>query len=412
MRKVAAVSGPRSELSQSHFVLVQFGDYRDAFKRFEQGGRENYYAQRYSVDYIGSLVQRFARVSTLCLTIDHAPETLSNGISASGITLYPDGGRPRMGELLRALDSLKPDYLLLQSPLTPVLNWVRNRGIQALPIFFDSFHSSGLKARLNYWQLARALRAADFRWVANHSLAASLDLVRIGTPADRVLPIDWPVLDTPRNRAAKHAPTGPAFRSIFVGRVSVTKGAKDAIDATQALNEKHPDREYHLSLIGHDDGGELERYSRTLSHAARIHFLGLVSHDRIVALMNDHDAVLVPSHHEYPEGLPMTIYEAFCSRSPLIASDHPMFSLRLRSRDNCLQFPAKSVKDLAARIRELSSDAAIYRTLSESCVEAADRHFCPLKYHDVIDRWLSGQPEDDAYLAKFSLAASPATAIG
>ena len=37
-------------------TIVQYaGDYREAFERFERGGRATYQAQRYSVGFVGSL---------------------------------------------------------------------------------------------------------------------------------------------------------------------------------------------------------------------------------------------------------------------------------------------------------------------------------------------------------------------
>ena len=56
--------------------------------------------------------------------------------------------------------------------------------------------------------------------------------------------------------------------------------------------------------------------------------------------MHAHDAVVVPSQHAYPEGLPMTIYDAYCSRSPLIASDHPMFRSKVIDDETAVVFGA------------------------------------------------------------------------
>lgn len=42
-------SGPR------RIVFVQFGDYAEAVQRFAAGGKENYYAQKYTVDYMAGL---------------------------------------------------------------------------------------------------------------------------------------------------------------------------------------------------------------------------------------------------------------------------------------------------------------------------------------------------------------------
>ena len=120
--------------------------------------------------------------------------------------------------------------------------------------------------------------------------------------------------------------------------------------------------------------------------------------------MNRHDVVVVPSRHEYPEGLPMTLYEAFCSRTPIIASDHPMFRVKLRDGENALIFKAGDVGALAGRIRLLAGDPALYARLSRNAEAAAEQFFCPLKYDELISRWLSNTEEDRSVLSGFSLS--------
>ena len=36
-------------------TIVQYGDYAEATARFQAGGEENYYAQRYTVDFVAGL---------------------------------------------------------------------------------------------------------------------------------------------------------------------------------------------------------------------------------------------------------------------------------------------------------------------------------------------------------------------
>src|SRR2546430_10038779 len=82
----------------------------------------------------------------------------------------------------------------------------------------------------------------------------------------------------------------------------------------------------------------------------RVVFRGKISHDEVLSEMRAHDAVLVPSRREYPEGLPMTIYEAPCTRTPVAASDHPMFLKRIVADSNGLAFrsaDSASISDAA-----------------------------------------------------------------
>ena len=43
---------------KKRLAFGQAGDYAEAFDRFAAGGRETYYAQRYTVDFVGRLASR------------------------------------------------------------------------------------------------------------------------------------------------------------------------------------------------------------------------------------------------------------------------------------------------------------------------------------------------------------------
>lgn len=119
--------------------------------------------------------------------------------------------------------------------------------------------------------------------------------------------------------------------------------------------------------------------------------------------MREHDAVLVPSHWSYPEGLPMTLYEALCTRTPLITSDHPMFALKIRNLYNALVFPERNTDALAECVDKLMSSPELYAKLSLRAEDAAEGYLCPLKYHQLISAFLD--PAERVKLRKYSLEA-------
>lgn len=98
----------------------------------------------------------------------------------------------------------------------------------------------------------------------------------------------------------------------------------------------------------------------------------------------------------------MTIYEALCTRSPLLASDHPMFALKIRDRRNALVFPERNPMALAQRIDELASSPQLYAELSNAGAEAEQGYLCPLKYDRLISDFLD--PARRAGLLEYSLA--------
>ena len=78
------------------------------------------------------------------------------------------------------------------------------------------------------------------------------------------------------------------------------KGVGDIIHATSILINQGFN--VSLKIVGK---GELETFknlAQKLNIQDKVTFTGLVIHKNIIGLMRDADAVLITSHHEYPEG--------------------------------------------------------------------------------------------------------------
>ena len=384
-----------------HVVFVQFGDYAEAERRFAAGGKEMYYAQRSSVTFVATLVQRFGEVTVLTLAGERPEERLPSGVRTLGIELYPRGGRSRALHVVRALERLAPDNLILGTPSMGVLTWALMRRVRVLPLFFDSFQAVGWKARARYRVLGRLLSTRNVEWVANHSLAASLDLVRIGVDSAKVLPFDWSPQAAPPSFAPKAAPDGDVFRLIYVGMLAESKGIGDVLEAVAELRARAGGR-WSLTVVGRENQ-EITKRAADLHLGDGVQFRGLVPHDDIVPLMHEHDAVLVPSRHEYPEGLPATIYEGLCSRSPLVVSDHPMFRLKIQDRVNGVVFRASDVASLVQSLQQLRDDRDLYARLSRQAEETVRDYFCPLKYENLISAFLEGPEQARRQLSEFSI---------
>jgi glycosyltransferase involved in cell wall biosynthesis len=154
--------------------------------------------------------------------------------------------------------------------------------------------------------------------------------------------------------------------------------------------------------------GKVERFAKLaarLGVADRVTFLGLVPNGEIPGMMHAADAVVVPSRHSFPEGLPLTLYEALASRTPVVASDHPMFAGHLVHDESAVVFPASQPQALAAAIEGLIRDPARYRRISEGSSGAWHRMQNPVKWGEMIERWVRATPADRAWLQAHSVAA-------
>jgi glycosyltransferase involved in cell wall biosynthesis len=85
----------------------------------------------------------------------------------------------------------------------------------------------------------------------------------------------------------------------------------------------------------------------------------------------------------------MTLYEALCTRTPVLASDHPVMALKLRDRYNALVFPERSPEALAVLIDELASSPNLYTELSRAAEDGAKGFMCPLDRNRLISDFLT-----------------------
>jgi glycosyltransferase involved in cell wall biosynthesis len=385
-------------------LLVQWGDYAEAEHRFARGGGETFYAQRYAVEYVAGIARAGNDVRVIAIGADAPLERLPSGVESMGLLLYPGRfRRPRLRRLLRLAEEWRPTHLLLHSPIVEMARWAVGNGVDVLPLIADSFRAAGLRRRLGYRRLAATLNLPQIRWVANHGTNAAADLVRIGVAPRKVLPYELPTLVSPAERAPKVAPADPdAARLVFVGSLVPTKGVGDVIEAVGLARARG--LRVRATVVGTGDDATFRRLARDRGVEDRVEFTGRVTHDRVLALMNEGDVVVVPSHHAYPEGMPFTIYEGLASRTPVVISDHPMFAGRVVHRRSGMIFPAGNPAALLDAALELAGDVELYERLSRGADDVCARFFGPLLWDQVITRWLAGTPGDDAWLRQFALA--------
>ncbi|MFL6725416.1 MAG: glycosyltransferase family 4 protein [Sphingomicrobium sp.] len=381
-------------------TIVQYaGDYREAWERFEAGGKATYQAQRYSVDFVGSLAKRLDAVTVVCaVTPEPYDIVLGNGVRAIGGGFTADF---KSRELVPIVADARPDRLLLTTPIMPLLRWARRNRLQVATTLADSFKKDRLRDALRSRLLAREFNRSNVEWVANHGIGACLSLVGIGVDPDKVIPWDWPPSHVPTDFSPREVRGSGELELLYVGLVVEAKGVGDLIRAVKRLQDEG--RTVTLKIIGKDPDVSM----RDLTTALGVHgveFAGLVPNQDVPAAMRAADAVVIPSRHDYPEGLPLTIYEALATRTPIIASDHPMFRGALADGESALIFPAADAGALASAIRRLAADRELYATLSLNSERAWQALQLPVSWGAFIEKWLSGSRSDRDWLWDHRLA--------
>lgn len=356
------------------------------------------------MDLVTDLARKHEHVSVVCLNSDPYEQELPNGVHTQGLRLYRDTSE---SELVERVQALRPTHLVSRSPIRPLLRWAASSGVRTLPLLATSFPKlGGLRIRFRYWRTARALSSSAIEVVGNHALNSCLDLKRIGVPAEKIVPWDWPPTFTPRERPPKTrtAASGPV-RLFYAGVVSEDKGVGDCLAALRILRDRGLDA--HFSFAGAGEIAQFQARAEALGVAGAVEFLGRIPHQRVIASMNEHDLTVVPSRHSYPEGLPLTIYDSYSSRSPLIASDHPMFRGRVEDGFAALVFEASSPESLAARAEQAIRDPGLYARLSRNSEAAWARLQLPVRWGDLLREWIAGPEAVRALLSQFSLATGP-----
>lgn len=382
-------------------VFIQHGDYREAYGRLAAGGAENYYAQRCTVDYVGDLAGRFEHVVVVCVdTARHDPIRLPNGVLTVGMPLYRGATED---DLLRVVEAHHPTHVILRTPMIAVLQRAIERSWAILPLLADSFDQRGLRTYWRQRKLRGALNHPAVPWVGNHGIAASHSLRRLGVTAAKILPYDVPAPDNPANAAPKEAPSeGEAWRLLYAGSLKWSKGVGDAISALGILRGSGYDAA--LTVLGDDADGEFQRYAVKSGMAGHVDFKGRVAHGEVLQQMRRHHAVLVPSRHEFPEGIPYVIYDAFCARTPPVTSDHPMLAANIDDGETGMIARAADPSSLASACIRLLTNPDRYRALSQNSAAAWQRLQMKVEWSDVIRRFLEGPQKHAGWLREHCLA--------
>lgn len=382
-------------------LLVQYaGDFRESVNRLSQGGEETYYAQRYSVDTIANISRQVeAMTALICVTTDRYNEVLQNGIRAIGAG-FKQGWRSK--ELIALIEEQKPTHIILTCPNREVLQWAIRHQVKTIAVLADSFQTDGLLNKWRNYRLTQLLNHKQIEWVGNHNINSSRLLQAIGVNPAKIVPWDWMPVITPDSFAPKTLSTSGTRELVYVGSLSQEKGVGDLLEAIAALQARKIS--VTLKLAGKGDVDVLKQQAKQLGIEDRVDFLGLVPNPKIVHLMRSADVVIIPSRHEYPEGLPMTIYEALCARTPIVASDHPVFRGRLKDGISAIVFPAKDALALANSIETLLSTPTLYHQISQASGEAWQQLQIPVKFADFLNHWLFDSPTAKPWLANYCLS--------
>lgn len=382
-------------------LIIQYGgDYREVFRRVRNEGTETYHAQKYVVKLVTDIAKEIDEVILVCCKTE---ETYNQEIEP-GLRVIGAGVEPyeNPSQILRIIQAQQPTHLVVHFPMSDIFRWGIKHKVKTIGLLADSFLQIGWKQRIRNYMKAQLLNHPQIDWVANHGLNACYSLQEIGVNPDKIIPWNFPHEITPQAFTVKKlAPNLSSINLVYVGSIENRKGVGDILTAVAKLS--HIQR-INLQIAGNGEIEKFQRCAETLQIKSQVEFLGLIPQSHVIELMRDADAVIVPSWHEYPEACPFTIHEALCTHTPIIASDHPMFRGNLRHKENAMIFPERNPNLLAECIRELFSNPQLYAQISLASAAAWEKLQMPVKWGDLITKWLYGLPINQKWLSDRTLS--------
>jgi glycosyltransferase involved in cell wall biosynthesis len=405
---MSATHQPRGALSQARLLIINFtGDVREAYNRLSAGGAETYHAQRYHIEGYAKLGMYAEHPCVLaCVTSEQYDELLPNGVRAIG------GGLADLNDpepVFRLIEKIAPTHVVLSTPLRSIIRWLLTKEYRSIGCFAGSISNlqkgwlRQVVTRLRNADVGRCLNSPKFEWVASYGLASCRLLADAGVNENKIIPWDLLLDEHPGEFQAKKLPVGGGeFSVCYVGGIQEAKGVGDLIDAVARL--QRPDFSVRATIVGDDSGGFARQRVAQHGLQSKVNLPGLLPNSEIEPLMHRSDVVVVPSRPDYPEGFPLVIHHALRARTPVVASNHPLFRVHLQHRVTAELFEAGNAKALADSLAHLLKDADLYARLSESSHDTWRQMRLPVKWHDIVERWMADTAEAKGWLGEHTMA--------
>ncbi|HVT88764.1 MAG TPA: glycosyltransferase family 4 protein [Tepidisphaeraceae bacterium] len=387
------------------------GDFAEAFRLKRDGAAEFYAAQGRAVE--ACIARRHRATSLTYVRLaggKPSDEMLECGVRY--ISLGLNWNATNLMDAARRVIQLQPSHVVLGFDSIEILKTCQDARIPILPVYANSFHfaprpesiartvARKVRHRWRSFKLGRLLGRLE--WVANHNLPACRQLVGLGLSANSVIPYEFPETANPSQYSVKSAPNKTdLINLLYVGAINEPKGVFDVVRSLAFL--KKAGRKVRLRIAGQGDVGKLRDVAESIGVSQEVLFVGLCPNKEILSMMHQAHIAIVPSRWDFMEGLPLTIFESLAARTPLICSDHPMFTGRLMHERDCLVFKATKATLLADQIVRLIDDPSLYAKLSRSTEHTWTRIRCDVSGDEVVDRWLSGTGADYEWLKTHSL---------
>lgn len=365
-------------------IYFYAGDFVDVLRRYDEGRQQIYQTHNEVARLIHELLAAGQRVTVYSfVTPERRDERPIDGLRvvSLGAKVYSTTG------LLRAAvmdDDAEAIVAHFSNP--ELLRATIATKSRAIAVMATSYNRKGIRSTLGKWKVVSLLNNHRLELVSNHCLPATEHLASIGVRREKLIPWDVahpidPVLYQPKALIIRRR-----FEAAYVGAIVEDKGISDLIRAIALLRRQSI--ELHCTLAGLGEIDAMQALSKALGVSDLLTFVRLIGNTEAYNLMMAADLVVVPSRTEYPEGFPLTMFEAIASRTPIVCSNHPMFRDLLIDGRNASVFPAGDYQAFAAAMRRTLTDPTLYATLSKNAPLTWAALKGPADWRTMIFKWV------------------------
>lgn len=384
-------------VGRSVAIFFYAGDFVDVLRRHAAGEQQIYATHGEVARLILDLRAADVLVTIYSYVTDSAKdETPIEGVRV--VSLGADG--ESRGLLKAAVEKVDADTIVAHFAFPELITAAIKSGKRVFAGLANSYNQRGPKQFIRRVRIARLLNDKRIRMVTNHCIPSTEHLARIGVDRDKLVPWDVPHRFNPADHSPKDLVAKEMYELAYAGSIAELKGVGDLLRAIAAL--KGQGLQLHASLAGLGAIDEMQALADSLGVGDRVTFRGIIGNDDVFKMFRDADLVVVPSQTAYPEGFPLTMFEAIASRTPIICTDHPMFRSVMTDGDNCAVFGSGDAVGFAEAMKRVLTAPALYRQLSESAEKTWTRLQGPADWRTLITKWVT-EGETSPWIAQHNL---------
>jgi glycosyltransferase involved in cell wall biosynthesis len=360
------------------------GDFTDVLRRYEAGHQQNYQTHNEVARLIHDLLVANHRVNIYSFVTSERREEQP----IDGLRIISLGAKDYSAASLLAIAVEKDDANTIVAHFAnlELLRAVAATKSRAIAVLANSYNNTGFRSALGKRKVVSLLNNPRFELVSNHCLPSTEHLAQIGVKREKLIAWDVPHPFEPAASKPKRFVAHRPFEVVYVGSITEGKGITDLIRAVAMLRKQGI--EVHCSLAGLGDIESMRALGTKLNIAELLTFFGLIGNNEVFNMMAAADLVIVPSRTAYPEGFPLTMFEAIASRTPIVCSDHPMLRPVMLDGRNASVFPAGDYRALAAAILRTLTNPALYEALSNNALSTWQALKGPADWRTMIVKWV------------------------